>query len=129
MDAMHVGRPLLPLLNMRCLSCTDGMRLLYYTDAQMVRRGIRRSWSVLGIRSMPVWTLNQGESICPLILLVFYCLYKFCAYALACRRVSQLLHVLMAHAHEQVKNSLQHRLEAHFRITGSMQTCTGYKLC
>ncbi len=32
---------------------------------------------MLGIRSKHVWTLHQGEPVCPLILLVFYCLFAY----------------------------------------------------
>ena len=64
-----------------CSTCIAAChaQMLYYTDAQTVCREIERSRPALGIRSMHVWTLNQGESVCPLILLVFYCLFAYLA--------------------------------------------------
>lgn len=55
-----------------------------------------------------MWTLNQGESVCALILLVFYCLFAYLQvlHTRPClpksMLASQLLHVLMTYAHEQV---------------------------
>jgi len=38
---------------------------------------------VLGIRSKHVWTLNQGEPVCPFILLVFCHLFAYCVHDFA----------------------------------------------
>ena len=63
-------------------------------------------------RSVHVWTLNQGESVCPLILLVSYCLFAYLQilHIRPCLHksmlASQLLHILMAYAHEQVQHLL-----------------------
>ncbi len=112
---MFVGRHacrMPPVAHAHTCIAAGNAQILHYTNAQMVCRGIRRSWSVLGIRSMHVWTLNEGESVWALILLVFYCLFAYLhvLHTRPCLPKSmlaiQLLHILMTYAHEQIRHPL-----------------------